>query len=569
MNTHPRLCWLIPALCLPLAAAMAQDVPPASSLPGSHRGATGPVPMDTLPEEEPPPSAPQPDTGPSPVPPGGPSLLLRGVRFEGGEGLPRDGLESIYRPYLGREVRLADLEELRYRLTKHYVDQGYINSGVIIKPGQTVSDGVVVFQIIAGRLSKIRVSGQGRLRPSYVSGRLQPDPTAPFNREDLQGRFQLLLQDPLIERLNGTLIPGSEPGSAVLDLAVTRARPWELYLRTDNYRPPSTGSERAYVGGVLRNLTGFGDALDLSLGHGYEGEGKEGAIGWSLPLNVHDTRLSLRYDRSDASLLEEPLADLDIESETQRIELGLSHPLWNTTQGGLRLGLLLSWGENETHLLGIPFSFSEGAVDGISRVAAARFIQEYSRRSTHQAHAVRSVFSYGLDAFDATIHPGHIPDSRFFAWLGQGQSVWRLNERGTQLILRGGVQLAGETLLSLERFSVGGVNTVRGYRENELVGDSGYAASLELRHPVWEGVGFGETQQQIQIAFFFDAGGVWNHGRSDQREDLQSLGLGAIWTIQDRLHAECYYGYALSDRPKPAEHDLQDDGIHFMVRADF
>lgn len=569
MNTHPRLRWLIPALCLPLTAAMAQDVPPASSLPGSHRGATGPAPMDTLPEEEPPPPAPQRDTGTSPVPPGGPSLLLRGVRFEGGEGLSQQALEPIYRPYIGQQVTLADLEELRYRLTKHYVDQGYINSGVIIKPGQTVSDGVVVFQIIAGRLSEIRVSGQERLRPSYVSGRLQPDPTAPFNREDLQERFQLLLQDPLIERINGTLIPGSEPGSAVLDLAVTRARPWELYLRTDNYRPPSTGSERAYIGGVLRNLTGFGDALDLYLGHGYEGEGKEGAIGWSVPLNVHDTRLSLRYDRSDASLLEEPLADLDIESQTQRFELGLSHPLWNTTQGGLRLGLLLSWGENETRLLGIPFSFSEGAVDGTSRVAAARFVQEYSRRSTHQAHALRSVFSYGLDAFDATIHSGQTPDSRFFAWLGQGQSVWRLNERGTQLILRGGVQLAGETLLSLERFSVGGVNTVRGYRENELVGDSGYAASLELRHPVWEGVGFGETRQQVQLALFFDAGGVWNHGRSDRREDIQSIGLGAIWTIQDRLRAECYYGYALSDRPEQAEHDLQDDGIHFMVRADF
>ena len=46
MNTHPRLRWLIPALCLPLTAAMAQEVPPASSLPGSHRGAAGPTPME-------------------------------------------------------------------------------------------------------------------------------------------------------------------------------------------------------------------------------------------------------------------------------------------------------------------------------------------------------------------------------------------------------------------------------------------------------------------------------------------------------------------------------------------
>lgn len=495
--------------------------------------------------------------------------MLREVRFEGGEGLPRDGLEPIYRPFIGQAVTLADLEELRYRLTKHYVDQGYLNSGVIFKPGQTLGDGVLVFQIIAGRLSEIRVQGQGRLRASYLADRLNPDPQAAFNRNALQDRFQRLLQDPLIARLNGTLIPGPEPGTAILDLAVTRARPWELYLRTDNHRPPSTGSERLYVGGALRNLTGFGDALELYLGHGYTGEGKEGAIGWAVPLSARNTRLSLRYDRSDASLLEEPLDKLDIESETQRFELALSHPLWETSRDSLVLKLAASWASNETRLLGIPFSFSEGAVDGESKVAALRLVQEYTQRSPERAFALRSTASLGLDALGATIHSGSTPDSRFFAWLGQGQAVWRLSERGTQLLLRASLQLAGEPLLALERFAVGGADTVRGYRENTLVGDSGYVVSIEVRHPVWEGKILGDTPQQIQLAAFADAGGSWRHGQFSARDEIASIGIGAIWTVQDRLRAECYYGYALNDRPDHTEHDLQDDGIHVRVQADF
>ncbi|QIK38325.1 ShlB/FhaC/HecB family hemolysin secretion/activation protein [Caldichromatium japonicum] len=501
--------------------------------------------------------------------PSEPTMLLREVRFEGGEGLPRDGLEPIYRPFIGQAVTLADLEELRYRLTKHYVDQGYLNSGMIFKPGQTANEGVVVFQIIAGHLSEIRVNGQGRLRASYLTGRLNPDTKAPFNRNELQERFQRLLQDPLIERLNGTLIPGPEPGTAILDLAVTRARPWELYLRTDNYRPPSTGSNSLYIGGTLRNLNGFGDALELYLGHGYTSEGKEGAIGWALPLNARNTRLSLRYDRSDASPLEEPLDELDIESETRRFELALSHPLWETSRDSLALRLAASLAINETRLLGIPFSFSEGSVDGESKVAAVRLVQEYTQRSPERAFALRSTASLGVDALGATIHAGDIPDSRFFAWLGQGQAVWRLADRGTQLILRASIQLAGEPLLALERFAVGGADTVRGYRENTLVGDSGYVFSLEVRHPLWEGKVFGDTLQQLQLAAFADAGGAWRHGQFSVRDEVASIGIGAIWTVQDRLRAECYYGYALEDRPEHTEHDLQDDGIHFRVQADF
>ncbi|MBV5309479.1 ShlB/FhaC/HecB family hemolysin secretion/activation protein [Chromatium okenii] len=497
-------------------------------------------------------------------------FLLNRVQFEGGAALPQTELNAIVAPAIGQRMTLADVEELRYRLTKHYVDQGFINSGVVIKPDQTLTDGVLIFQIIPGQLTEIRVSGQERLRPSYLTKRLQPDPTAPFNRLKLQDHFQLLLQDPLIAQLKGTLLPGAAPASAVLDLDVTRARAWDVALRTDNHRPPSTGAERAYLTGTVRNLTGFGDALDLNIGHGYEGDGREGSISWSLPLTARDTRLALRYERNDASLIEEPLADLAIDSATERLMVDVSHPLWHTLQSTLRLGAQLSHAENTTHLLGEPFSFSEGVVNGASQVTALRLSQEYSRRLTQQAFALRSVFSYGMDALDATIHAGNTPDSRFVAWLGQGQYVRQLSQHGTQMIVRGSLQLAGERLLALEQFSIGGAGSVRGYRENQLVGDNGYTASAEVRYPVWEGVKFFAAKQVLQLAVFTDVGNAWDHGHYSERDgDLWSIGVGAVWTIEKRLQAELYFGHALNDPPPEKEHDWQDEGVHFMVQVDF
>jgi len=405
------------------STAMAQEIPPVSALPGPLRPPSGPAP--TLPSATPEPEARAPDAAepartaraPLAVPPGGPGLTLQGVRFEGGGDLPKGGLDDIVAPFLGQWVTLADLEELRFRLTKHYVDQGYVNSGVILKPGQIVTDGVITFQIIAGRIDEIRVSGNDGLRSEYIQGRIRGRADEPFNRERLQERFQLLLQDPLIDQINGTLLPGDAPGSAVLDLVIHRARPWGFYLRADNYRPPSTGAERFYAGGVLRNVTGFGDALDFYVGYGFEGQGREGAISFAVPVTRLDTLAYVRYSRNDASLIEEPLVDLDIESKTQRFELGIYHPVVRSLEETFNLGLFGSWSENETTLLGEPFSFSEGAVSGQSRVSALRLFQEYSRQWTDQAFAVRSVFSLGLDAFDATINPGSTPDSRFLVWL--------------------------------------------------------------------------------------------------------------------------------------------------------
>lgn len=498
-----------------------------------------------------------------------PGFVLRGVHFEEDGALPSAGRDALIAPFLGQWMTLTDLEALRYRLTEFYVEQGYINSGVLIVPDQTIRDGILRLRVLTGRLTEIRVSGQGRLKPAYLAERLQRAPEAPLNRAVLQERFQLLLEDPLIEQLDGELMPGLAPGSAVLELEVTRARPWDAYVRLDNHRPPSTGATRLYLGGALHNLTGQGDILDLYLGRGFEGQGREGALEWSVPLNTRDTRLWARYERSDAALVEEPLADLDIRSETERLELGLSHPLWNRLSGTFTLSGLLSWAENETTIDGGPFSFPEGAEDGETRATALRLRQDLLYRTDAAAYALRSVLSLGLDALDATIHPSreNRPDSRFVSWQGQAQAVWRLNEQDTRLILRGGVQWAGDALLSLEQFAVGGANSVRGYRENEQVGDNGYHATLELRHPIWEGPLLG-LQHRLQLAVFSDVGSAWDRGRWGEHEDLAAIGAGLIWTADERLRAELYFGHALTEPVATEEHNLQDDGIHFLVQLD-
>jgi hypothetical protein len=72
--------------------------------------------------------------------------------------------------------------------------------------------------------------------------------------------------------------------------------------------------------------------------------------------------------------------------------------------------------ENTAYLLSEPFSFSYGSEDGKSNVTALRFSQEFIQRSQAQVLALTSRFSFGIEAWNATIHnDSNIPDSRYIA----------------------------------------------------------------------------------------------------------------------------------------------------------
>jgi len=150
-----------------------------------------------------------------------PTLAVQAFSFSGNKVVPTLVLEELAAPFAGREVSLAELEELRQKISRYYVDHGYINSGALLMPG-FYRDGVVSVVIVEGKIDELRAAGLERLRASYLRQRLlRAD--EPFNVNTLQERFQLLLTDPLFAKVNARLQPGATPGSAILDVD-SRAR---------------------------------------------------------------------------------------------------------------------------------------------------------------------------------------------------------------------------------------------------------------------------------------------------------------------------------------------------------
>jgi len=128
------------------------------------------------------------------------------------------------------------------------------------------------------------------------------------------------------------------------------------------------------------------------------------------------------------------------------------------------------------------------------------------------------------------------------------------------------MQFSRDQLLSINRFSIGGPQSIRGYRQNQLAGDSGLQASVELQFPVARDE---EGASIVKLLPFVEAGTIWNSsGVSSTTQSLFGLGLGATYQPMHNLTLRLDYGIPLVNVSNSGN-NLQDSGLYFSVNANF
>jgi len=432
------------------------------------------------------PTPPQPQ-----IEPGLSTIVVSGFEIVGNTAFSEKKLQEVLEKFANRPITFAELLQVEAVITQLYIDNGYLNSGASISP-QKLETGIVTVRITEGSLAEINVTVDGRLNPGYVRSRLAIGGRKPLKINRLEEALQLLQIDPLIENIRAELSQGTRRELWTLDVEVKVAPAFEPQIVADNSRNPSVGSFQREVQLYHGNLLGLGDKLDIAYNNTDGSDGYEGS--YSLPINARNGTLSFLYRSVDSDIIEPPFDELDIKSNSRSYELTYRQPVVRRASSGrqpvvrrassgsvreLALGLSATRRESDTTLLGERFPLSPGANSrGETRISAVRFFQEWTQRTRREVLAARSQFSLGVGAFDATINKDE-PDSRFFAWRGQG--LW-LRQLGpdTNLVIRSDMQLATIDLVPLEQFGVGGIRSVRGYRQDALLADNGIFASAEL-----------------------------------------------------------------------------------------
>lgn len=492
-----------------------------------------------------------------------PPSHFRSVDFEGYRRFSRKDLEAETAVLLEGPCGPEAMDAVAEAITRRYVEAGFINSGAVVEPDPD-DPGRALVRITEGRLDDVLLRGNQHFRDAYLTSRVIGDSSATLHFPTLQQRLQTLQMHPGIERIEAELRPGLRPGESYLDLTVEDRPTHAFGIDFHNQLPPSVGAEQLDLWFQSSNLTGWGDSLDFRYGVFAGGAAEPELAGidnlsvaYQIPVHPSDTTLTARFTHQGYTVIEEPFNELLISGQSQTWALGLRQPLRRTPGSSLWASLTLGQTHAKTELLGMPFSVAPGFVNGRIDLTTLEAGLEWNLRRERSALRVATELVLGLDALGA--EAAAAADANFFLWLARFQYLHQLNPHRHTLVIRGGFQWADGALPSPRQAAVGGLGSVRGFRENELVRDIGTSLGVEYRIPCIR-----HGRWQLGISPFVDAGFAQDHD-GQRRETLLSAGLGIHLSYDDWFRGDLYWGHPLSSRSTSGGDDLQDRGVHFRL----
>jgi hemolysin activation/secretion protein len=470
-------------------------------------------------------------------------FVMRGAEFDGLQGLTRADLASAYAPFIGRDVPISTICEIRDRAGTILRDAGYI--AAVQVPEQRIESGIVRFQVLMAHLTAVRVRGEASGAETALAAYLNQLTKQPlFNRYEAE-RYLLLASDLPGYTVRLTLRPaGTAPGDVIGDVTVQRLPAYADFI-VQNGGSKALGRWGGLLRGQLFGLTGLGDRTSLSvystsdfkeqqtvqLAHdmriGPEGLTLAGAFtyAWARPTvpNAHVLAKTL------LGTLEVAYPFVRRESETIRGSIGmdilnqdvaLDHI--DLTRDRLRVGFVrLGFDAVATNFTAAGFS-----------AAAPPWHFNTLLELRQGLHALGATHDCGLAGVNC-LGPGDVPPSRI-----EGQSdatVVRYTAYGEYrpvpklaFALGARAQYAWKPLLSFEEFSAGNYTAGRGYDPGSLLGDMGFGTQAEIRYG--SRIPLSARRPAVEGYVFWDHALVRNHDRSlviAGREHLNSVGGGA------------------------------------------
>lgn len=286
---------LLPVACAILSAAPAgaQDTPSiAGWQPGDQQQAlsapASPPLLDTITVDVP---APRERAGAQATVP------TRGFRVAGVGEHPRHGItpasiqalvDARFRALAGdapeAALTFAQLQDVAAAVTRAYREAGFLVATAYV-PAQTIGeDGVVTLEALEGRLGRVLVEGNRRVRSSAIAAPARRLEGRSLHREEVDTALLSMRELPGVDT-SVVLQPGEAPGETDMRVTATEeARPYSVSLATSNHGSPMTGRYRAQVGLAWRNALGLGDVFSASYAHGFSPEQSSAvSVGMQVP----------------------------------------------------------------------------------------------------------------------------------------------------------------------------------------------------------------------------------------------------------------------------------------------
>lgn len=490
-----------------------------------------------------------------------PCFPIRKIEIEGWE---EEDLGFLVSDFVGHCIKAADIDAILARITEHFVEQGLVTTRAYV-PSQDLRTGILKLIVVEGRVEEIRPAegaslGAGQLRTAF--------PGLEGERLNLRDFEQGTDQINRLRYANATVKfePGSKQGGSVAVIDNPQGKSWRVKGGVDNSGSEATGEIQQVGNAETYNWLGLNDVITVNYGRD------------SLP----STSISASDSKSISASV--PYGYWLLSLSASRFTY--QNPIRGTTQTFKSSGATTSYrGDLErvlhrdqvskTTLTGslthkkIKNYVEDLLLDVSSRkLTVAGLLATHSRRLGQGLIAISAGYEVGLrslgakDDYDRGLDS---PEAQFEKYTADLTIIQNFQLAGLNFVATSGArgQWTPDTLYSSERFSIGSLSTVRGFKESSVIGDIGGLIRNELavRLPI-EQPGLSDVISEFRPFIAADYGVI----SQDDDEPFEG-GRMSGWAIGVRAsgeHVELALTYA---RPIDAPSFIEDRGSELYFSA--
>ncbi len=473
-------------------------------------------------------------------------------------------LQQLTDEFKNTEMTLEDMNRVADMVTMAYQENGYILARAYV-PEQEIKDGVLKIAIVEGNIDKIDVVDNKYYNKRVLKRYFEEQQRHGVVNEELLERGLLMTNDMPSVDTRVTLKKGKKPGTVDMSVHAKDKLAVKWGADYNNFGTKVLSRDRF---GTYFDITDpwWGSTLSLRGVTGTDFDASTlGSADLSIPVNSYGTRLSFGYVKGLYAVGQE-LEELGLDGDSEVYGFKVSHPILR--KKNMNLNLTLGWDHKYTqnYILDELRSIDEAGVfhfsvdfDNVDRFLGKNIVSLGYRRGEVK-------FNSEMPASRLNV------DKRFESYAINIARIQRVYGY-TNFLLRGTAQFSNDRLLPMEQMVLGGYGTVRGHKPTLFLGDYGYTVSGELMSAppfIADKTVFGQRiAQMVQLAIFFDHGGVYNmdaQAGEHESEYLSGYGAGIRLFYKNKVRLKFDVAFPTTER----EEDERDKAFYYiMLSLDF
>ncbi len=448
--------------------------------------------------------------------------VFKQLDVEGNTKISTDKIKGIMNLPTNEVLNTKDVNQGARKVESAYSQEGYILAKV--SDVRMLPDGHLAMQVSEGVVEGFKVKGNTKTKDYVVIREMKLKKGQPFNAKAARRSMQRIYNLGYFEDVNIKLNPGEEPNTVVVEISVVETSTGSFGIGA------GYSDADGFIGMVTigdKNFRGTGDKIDARWEFGGNSETNANfEVSYVKPwIDNKETTAGLTFYRMTNEYIDYDRNADEIARYYKR-RTGEELTFSRVTDNEFITNAVRLKNRDDKYVRAVDGYSTNQYFEGWDK-GEYKGAEEAARRQARNFGTTRSItLSRSLDTRDNVYDPRtgkrtsysvevasfggdfsfqkYTADYRYYYKSGK-ENVWAFNWT---------VGYANGDMPLSQRFSVGGSETLRGYRDDQYKGNSVLRGSLEFRHPL---------MKKVEGVLFTDTGYAWSKDYDETNFQLSKM----------------------------------------------